>query len=216
MTKIKLCGIRTHADVEIVNEFKPDFCGYIFAPTWREITLDAALDLAKRTDKGVKRVGVFVNRDIEFVSETLLGGAVDMLQLHGQEDRAYEEALFSKLINNGVKNPAGVCIKARRIKNENDIKGAENTLCDYLLLDAFSKKDIGGTGESFDWSLIKNISKPYFLAGGINSSNIRDAVQLTRPYAADVSSGIETDRKKDRAKVQELMKEFFKSLNQVS
>lgn len=208
VTKVKICGIRTPEDVAIINEFKPDFIGYIFAPTWREITLETALELTKQVDSSIQRVGVFVNRDVEFVAETLLSGAVDLLQLHGQENREYEEKLFDLLIKNGVDKPQDRCIKAYRVRNDEDILATEKTICGRLLLDAYSKNDIGGTGESFDWTLINNIKKPYFLAGGINADNVETAVKGLRPYAVDASSSLETDRKKDREKIKQFMSKF--------
>lgn len=206
MTKIKICGIRTSDDVAIINEYKPDFIGYIFAPTWREISLETALALSKEVDKSIQKVGVFVNREIDFAAETLISGAVDLLQLHGQEDREYEEQLFSTLINHGIGNPQSKCIKAYRIKSEADILAATSTLCSRLLLDAYSDKDIGGTGESFDWTLIQNLDKPFFLAGGINADNVRRAIETVQPYAVDASSSLETDRKKDREKIKNFIK----------
>lgn len=208
VTKFKICGIRTPEDVAIINEFKPDFIGYIFAPTWREITLETALELTKQVDSSIQRVGVFVNRDVKFVAETLLRGAVDLLQLHGQENREYEEKLFDLLIKNGVGNPQDRCIKAYRVRNDKDILATEKTMCGRLLLDAYSKNDIGGTGESFDWTLINNIKKPYFLAGGINADNVETAVKGLHPYAVDASSSLETDRKKDREKIKQFMSKF--------
>lgn len=208
VTKFKICGIRTPEDVAIINEFKPDFIGYIFAPTWREITLETALELTKQVDSSIQRVGVFVNRDVKFVAETLLRGAVDLLQLHGQENREYEEKLFDLLIKNGVDKPQDRCIKAYRVRNDKDILATEKTMCGRLLLDAYSKNDIGGTGESFDWTLINNIKKPYFLAGGINADNVETAVKGLHPYAVDASSSLETDRKKDREKIKQFMSKF--------
>lgn len=212
MTKVKICGIRTPEDVAIINEFKPDFIGYIFAPTWREISLETALKLIKQVDSSIQRVGVFVNRDIDFVAETLLSGAVDLLQLHGQEDREYEEKLFNLLIKNGVSDPQNKCIKAYRVRSADDILATDKTMCSRLLLDAYSEKDIGGTGESFDWTLIKNIKKPFFLAGGINADNVENAVKQVRPYAVDASSSLETDRKKDREKIKKFITNF-RSIN---
>ena len=202
MAKIKICGIRTHADVAIINEFKPDYIGFIMSPKfWRYVSPEQVKALGELADSSVKKVGVFVNQPVDEVAKALSSGIIDLAQLHGAEDRAYEEALFSRLQSSGIQNPEDRCIKAFRIRNAEDIAKTETTLCGKLLLDAYSEKAEGGTGETFDWGLIKHVKKPFFLAGGLNSENISEAIRTVAPFAVDASSSLETERRKDREKI---------------
>ena len=157
-------------DVEYINRYLPDFCGYVFAKSRRQISPELAASLASRTDERMIRVGVFVNEDPFVCADIYNDGIIDMIQLHGDEDRGYEEKLLGLIKRKGRVNKP--LIRAVRVKDENDIAKASETLAGTLLLDAFSAKCEGGNGVSFDWSLIKNIEKPFFLAGGINEDNI--------------------------------------------
>lgn len=205
MMKIKICGIRRSEDVDAVNLFHPDYIGFIFAPTWRQISLDTALALAKKTDASIKKVGVFVNQPIELLAETYASGAVDFLQLHGQEDEAYEKELARTMKAKGVKNPEETWIRAYRIRGPGDFDQIGNTRSATLLLDAFSEDALGGTGQSFDWSLIRNVEKPFFLAGGITADNVGKAMETIHPFGIDASSSLETNRVKDPEKIKILI-----------
>ena len=179
--KVKICGLRRMQDIEYANILKPDYTGFILAEGYRRsITMEDARRFAERLDKGIIRTGVF-------------------LQLHGDEDNAYIERLRGH-IGNGCN-----IIKAVRIRDERDILTALEYKCDYLLLDAGSGVQAGGNGVAFDWKLVKNINKPFFLAGGISADNAREAAEVTRPYALDASSSMETDGCKDFNK----MKKFI-------
>ena len=189
MTKIKFCGMRRPEDIEAANEILPDFIGFILAPKfWRYIPLDTVKNLASMADPKIKRVGVFVDNPESDVLEALKSGAVDMAQLHGGEDEEY-----IKKIQRAASKPV---IKAFKITCAEDIKKASESPADLILLDAGT-----GTGERFDWSLIKNIGRDFILAGGLNSENVREAVERFHPYAVDLSSGIETDKVKDPSKM---------------
>lgn len=199
--KIKVCGIRRPEDVDIVNTYRPDYIGFVFAPTWRQIDTDTACSLKALLHPEIKSVGVFVNQPVELLTEACTRGAADYLQLHGQEDASYEKALVKALTQKGIKNAEERLIRAFRIRSGTDFDCIGNTLAPLLLLDAYSPKDIGGTGEAFDWTMIRNVKKPFFLAGGITAENVTEAIRLAQPFGIDASSSLETDKAKDREKI---------------
>ena len=141
----------------------------------------------------IKAVGVFVKEELTIVAKLLNEGIIDIAQLHGGEDSSYIQKLI-KLTNKPV-------IQAFIIKSDEDIEAAKKSFADYVLLDSGA-----GTGEKFDWQLIKNFPKNYFLAGGLTPKNVSSSVKLLHPYAVDVSSGIETNGKKDREKIIQFVK----------
>ncbi len=198
--KIKICGLRRMHDIEYANMLMPDYIGFILAEGFmRSITAEDAAEFAERLDSGIKRTGVFVNQPEEIVAGFVNNGIIQCVQLHGNEDNAYISRL-RQITSNGCD-----IIKAARIRDCRDIATAAGYKCDYLLLDAGTGAQAGGNGMEFDWSLVKNINKPFFLAGGISASNARRAIEITHPYALDASSGMETDGYKDFGK----MKEFI-------
>ena len=189
MTKIKLCGLSRPCDIEIANELKPDYIGFVFASkSKRYVTYEKAMELKNRLSPEIRAVGVFVNEHPQNVAKLLQIGAVHIIQLHGDEDDDYITQL--RLLTDKP------IIKAFRIKTENDIKTAEQSTANYILLDSGA-----GTGTVFDWELVKSIKRPYFLAGGLNVDNVAKAVKTLHPFAVDVSSGIETDGAKDKSKM---------------
>ncbi|MBQ5347532.1 MAG: phosphoribosylanthranilate isomerase [Ruminococcus sp.] len=189
MTSIKLCGLMRAEDIEAVNILKPEYIGFVFAEkSKRCVTPEKAAELKRLLNPEVKAVGVFVDEDIDNVSKLLKNGTIDIAQLHGSEDNSYIEKL-KKRINTPV-------IKAFQIKSGEDISEAQNSAADYVLLDSGK-----GSGQIFNWELIKSINRPYFLAGGLDTENIQSAIRSNRPFAVDVSSGIETDGKKDLDKM---------------
>lgn len=201
-TKIKLCGIRRKEDVSLCNEFLPDFVGFVFARSKRRVSFDEAKELSELLDKRIIKVGVFVDECIENIVALVNKGVIQYIQLHGSEDEAYIKSLRYNL----KEFPKTVIIKAVRVREIEDISRAEESRADYLLFDAYCKECEGGNGVSFNWELLKNATRPYFLAGGIDAYNIKKALLQTRPYAIDVSSGIELNGYKDREKLSELMK----------
>ena len=189
MTSIKLCGLMRAEDIEAVNILKPEYIGFVFAEKSKHcVTPEKAAELKRLLNPEVKAVGVFVDEDIDNVSKLLKNGTIDIAQLHGSEDNSYIEKL-KKRINTPV-------IKAFQIKSGEDIAEAQNSAADYVLLDSGK-----GSGQIFNWELIKSINRPYFLAGGLDTENIQSAIRSNRPFAVDVSSGIETDGKKDLDKM---------------
>lgn len=193
MALIKICGLRRLEDILTVNEFKPDFVGFIFAENRkRTITVEVARELKTKLLPQIKAVGVFVNQTAEYVAEIANSGIIDLIQLHGQE----EETVIKKLKSLTVKP----VIKAISVTNAEDISKWENSEADFLLLD----NGIGGTGEKFDWSLIREVGKPFFLAGGIDATNILEAL-AKKPDIIDISGGVETEGFKDRDKIKEII-----------
>lgn len=210
--KIKICGLRLPSDVEAVNEVLPDFTGFIFDPTRRRfIAPDKAEELRRHLDPAIRPVGVFVNAGTQYILDTLSVCHVDMVQLHGQETNEDVDELRAA-VSAGTKellrNPDAVhkehalyrpfqIVKAFRIDTADDIQRALWSHADVILLD----HGAGGTGESFDWSLLRGCGRQFILAGGLGPDNVADAIAKTRPWAVDASSSLETDGHKDPEKV---------------
>lgn len=189
MTKMKLCGLSRPCDIEAANELKPDYIGFVFASkSKRYVTYEKATELKKRLLPEIQAVGVFVNEHPQEVAKRLENGMIDIVQLHGDEDEAYIKQL--RLLTDKP------IIKAFRIETAQDIKIANQSTADYILLDSGA-----GTGTLFDWGLVNSIGRPYFLAGGLDVCNVADAVKILHPFAVDVSSGIETNGVKDKIKM---------------
>lgn len=209
MQKIKLCGMMKSCDIEYANRVKPDFVGFIFANTRRKISAAQAKQFREALDAEIPAVGVFVNEDISVITSLVQNGCIDLIQLHGEEDADY------------IRRLREVCdvpvIKAVKVQTVEQIRQAAALPVDYLLLDTYRKGVLGGTGEAFDWELLREakaaagdtaegelFGKPYFLAGGLHAGNLREAAALGS-YGLDVSSGIETDGSKDFTKMVEVM-----------
>ena len=192
-TKIKICGLKRPEDITYVNEAKPDYCGFIieFPKSSRNVTGDQVRTITANLHPDIIPVGVFVNASLERVDELLLDGTIQIAQLHGQEDEDY--------IRRIQRNTRHQVIKAFSVKTTQDIELALQSPADYILLDQGS----GGTGKTFEWSLIPEITRPFFLAGGLGPDNLEQAVRTIRPYAVDLSSSVETDGVKDRSKIVE-------------
>lgn len=189
MTKIKFCGLTRPCDIEAANKIKPDYIGFVFAPnSKRRVSYKQAIDLKNLLNKEIKAVGVFLNEDIDNVISLLNLGIIDAAQLHGDESVEYIARI--------QKETGKPVIKAFQIHSEQDVADAEETISDYIMLDAGT-----GQGKTFDWALVENFKKPYFLAGGLNPDNVTGAIRKLHPYALDVSTGIETDGFKDKEKM---------------
>lgn len=189
MTRIKLCGLYRLCDIETANKLKPEYIGFVFAPkSKRYVSAVRAAKLKQVLSLDIKAVGVFVDENVNTVADLLNHHIIDIAQLHGNEDKNYIEAL-RMLTNKPI-------IKAFQIISEQDIISAENSTADFILLDSGA-----GTGETFNWSLLRNIRRPYFLAGGLTIENASEAVKKINPFAVDVSSGIETNGIKDKTKM---------------
>lgn len=190
MTQIKICGLTRDADIDYVNEAKPDYIGFIlhFPKSRRNLTPARAAALRSRLDPAIRAVGVFVDQPLEIVGEAVRIIGLDAIQLHGGEDDAYISALREK---------ADLPIwKAFKIRTDADLAAADASSADEILLD-----NGYGTGEVFDWTLAAGFTRPFLLAGGLTPENLPGAIHTLRPKLADISSGVETDGVKDRAKI---------------
>ncbi len=189
MTKIKLCGLRRACDIDCVNELAPEYIGFVFAPkSKRYVTPEEAQVLRKQLKKEIIPVGVFVDEEIEQITRLVDEHIIEAVQLHGKEDEEYIGALRKRV--------ECTIIKAFRIENKEDIVAANSSTADYVLLDSG-----GGSGETFDWSLIREMERPYFLAGGLTPENVQMVISQLQPFAVDASSSLETDGFKDKEKM---------------
>ncbi len=201
MTKIKLCGLSQSQDIETANKLLPDYIGFVlyFEKSHRNITPEKAAELKTMLDKRIKAVGVFVDAPLEKVADLLKKNIIDIAQLHGNESEDYILSL-KKLTDKPV-------IKAFKATQEGEIEKAEKSGADFVLLDSGK-----GYGISYDFEITKKVKRPYFLAGGITLQNAEKAIKAVRPYAVDISSGIETDKIKDPKKMEEFVK-IVRSIN---
>lgn len=205
MTKVKICGIRSMNDARFVNEAKPDYAGFVFAKSRRQIGPEQAVYLRKALSRDIRTVGVFVNEDLGFIQKLCRARVIDMVQLHGDED---------EITVRRVMEATGLpTVKAVRIAPGRTHVDTPDTAADFTLFDTYSKEAYGGTGRCFDWSLVKDCGKPFFLAGGLHCENVADAIRAARPYCVDISGGVETNGKKDRDKIKQLLKQV-RSMNE--
>lgn len=198
MTKVKICGLKRQEDIEIVNRLKPDFAGFVFAESKRKVSEETAKLLRRELAEEIPAVGVFVKESIEYIKRLCEQNIIQMIQLHGDEDDSYLLELRREITDVPV-------IKAVRVRSREQILRAEQMDCDYLLLDTFVKDVYGGSGHTFDKSLIPVLKKPYFLAGGLSAGNVQENIKTCHPFAVDVSSAVETDGIKDKAKIKEFI-----------
>ncbi len=189
MTGIKLCGLSRPCDIETANALRPDYIGFVFWEKSRRcVSPKEAADLKQLLSPDIRAVGVFVNEEPEVVADLLNRNVIDLAQLHGSEDEAYLSRLRALT--------GRPLIQAFRIASEEDLRKAEGSSADEILLDAGA-----GGGTVFDWSLLRGAKRRYFLAGGLNPKNVKAAIRDLHPYALDVSSGIETGGRKDPEKM---------------
>lgn len=189
MTKIKLCGLKKKEDIASANIFKPDYIGFVFwKKSKRYVDPETARKLKDDLNKDIKAVGVFVDEDPDEVIRLINEKIIDVIQLHGHENESYIRHLRLH-----TDKPI---IKAFIVRNEEDIQFANESIADYVLLDAGL-----GEGKNFDWELLKDVNRPFFLAGGLFPENVKEVVHRINPFGVDVSSGIETDGHKDASKM---------------
>lgn len=190
MTKIKLCGLSRDDDIMVANRLHPDYIGFVFfEKSKRNVTPEQAAALKAKLEDGIKAVGVFVSSPIDFVASLLEQGIIDAAQLHGKEDEAYIAELRKR-----TDKPI---FQAFIVKSEEDAQRANASSADMVLLDSGI-----GSGNCFDWQLLSNVKRPFFLAGGLNPENVEEALAVVNPYGVDVSSGIETGNFKDEMKME--------------
>lgn len=202
--KIKLCGLKRPEEIEAVNEAEPEYIGFIFVEKSRRyVSPENAAILKEKLNPTIQAVGVFVDAEIGFIVELVKKQVIDVIQLHGSEDISY-----MKRLKEAVKIPIIKAISMTKADVKEQIRKWEISDVDYLLLDSGN----GGTGEQFDYSLLKKlgkINKPYFLAGGLNPSNLEVVAKNLKevpPHAFDLSSGIETNGFKDPDKIKDAVR----------
>lgn len=196
MAKIKICGLRSPEDISIVNQARPDLAGFIveYEKSFRSISAGTLRSLTAGLHPDIVPVGVFVNAGRDLPEQLLRDQVIRMVQLHGQESE--EDIRY-------LKEKTGCpVIKAFSVRTREDIEMALSSPADYILLDQGS----GGTGVPFDWSLVPDIGRPWFLAGGLCAGNLEKAVKGLKPWAVDLSSSLETEKRKDREKVEEAVR----------
>ena len=195
MVKIKICGLRRLEDIEMVNRHKPDYIGFVFADSKRKVSHEFAAHMKDNLSPDIISVGVFVDAEIDEIVELFDDGVIDIAQLHGSESEEYIRNLKERT-DYKLK-----IINAIEMSDELDLLEYDNSIADYLLLDSGK-----GSGKTFDWSLIRDdLDKEFFLAGGIDVSNVGEAIRKFNPYAIDLSSSLETDGFKDESKIREIM-----------
>jgi len=217
-TKIKICGLRRPEDIEAVNKYKPEYVGFVFyKKSKRYVTEEQAEKLRELLDEKISSAGVFVNADKAEILRLMRKGIISVAQLHGNESEDYIRELKEELQKPGIFSDrkeymtGGEIIKAFVFKNlkEEDavrksawriLEEAGKSPADYILFD-----NGYGSGETFDWSILRDFDKPYFLAGGLNPENVSGAVKMLHPYAVDVSSGVEEDGYKNPEKIREFI-----------
>lgn len=193
--EIKICGIRRKEDIDIISKYKPDYIGFIFAKSKREVTPETVAEITKNLDKNIKKVGVFVNATYEKINEAVKAAKLDVVQLHGDENEEY-------ISNLDCKCEIWKAVRVRDGENIYDVKGV-----DRLLLDKYTDKEYGGSGRTFDWhggSRIKT-DKPIVLAGGIKTENVIEGINIFKPVGVDISSSVETDGFKDEQKIKKFI-----------
>lgn len=184
MTKVKICGLSTVEAVETAVLAGADYIGFVFAASKRQVSLEQAQELAKRVTGKTKIVGVFVSPSLEDLEQAIGQVPLDMVQIHG----TFDEALMPM-----------ISVPVIRAIQLSDQEAQVSSQADYLLFDA----PVAGSGQTFDWGLLKDqkIQQDFFIAGGLTVDNVRQARETFQPYAVDVSSGVETDGRKDIEKI---------------
>jgi len=181
-------------DIEAVNEYKPDYIGFIFAESKRKISPHEAEKLRVKLNPDIIPIGVFVNEEPENIIDLVQRNVIEIIQLHGNESEEY----------------------VRELKLQTDkliIKAGYSEVADYLLFDSPQP----GSGKAFDWNKVGEVKKPYFLAGGLNLNNISEAIKILNPFAVDVSSGVENPEKsglKDPEKIKEFIRQVRRTRNE--
>jgi len=199
LVKVKICGLRRKEDIEYANELKPDYVGFVFAKSKRQVEVEQALYLISLLDKEIKTVGVFVNEPVENALKIAQTLNLDVLQFHGDETQDYIDNFKNFTV-----------WKAIRIKDKEDLEKTKEFRVNSFVFDTLTKNEYGGTGKTFNWEVLKGfeLNVPIILAGGLNENNVEEAIRIVNSYAVDVSSGVETEGYKDFKK----MKSFIEKV----
>ncbi len=197
--KIKICGITQAETIEVLNRTKPDYIGFVFAESRRKVTPKQAAELSARLDSCIGRVGVFVDAEENFVLKTVQQSGLNVIQLHGNEPPEYARRLRERTDCE--------IWRAIRVKGTESLLQMEEYPADRFLLDAYLPNAYGGGGSAFDWKLLHGMdTASIILAGGLNMKNISEAIRRVSPFGVDISSGVETDGKKDPKKIEEMIR----------
>ena len=194
--RIKICGVTREKDIEAVNIYKPDYVGFVFAASRRRVTHEKASQLISKLDKGIKKVGIFVNHDRHCVEEIAGRCSLDVLQFHGNETSQYCVGFKQEVW------------KALGVDSKESLMKLDEFKVGGILVDSMNCGNSGGTGKTFEWEVVCGLSEKYkiILAGGLNTDNVIEAINKVRPYCVDVSSGVESDGAKDPAKIEKFIK----------
>ena len=193
-TELKICGLSRLEDIIAVNRHGADYAGFVFfKKSKRYVDPYKANELIELLRSDIKPVGVFMDEPIDDVVRIARISGVELVQLHGHESEEYVE-----YIKRTLERPV---IKAFKAGEEGALERAANTSADYVMIDSGA-----GSGKKFDWSILKDFKRDYFLAGGLDPESVGEAIRLLEPFAVDVSSGVETDGIKDEKKIAEFIK----------
>ena len=200
-TRVKICGITQRQDAEFSVEMGADALGLVFyPPSPRAVTLSQAKEITAGLPPFVSLVALFVDAEVEDVKACLAALPIAVLQFHGNESPSYCEQ-FNHTYMKAIRMRDGIDLKT-------EVKRYSSASA--ILLDSFQPGVPGGTGQVFNWSLIKDIDKPLILAGGLDASNIAMAIEQVKPYAVDVSGGVEFAKGiKDKQKISDFMQEVL-------
>jgi len=200
--RVKICGITRVEDALVAVENGADAIGLVFyEPSPRAVSVEQAIKIVSQIPAFISIVGLFVNAEERFVRDVISNVALDLLQFHG--DEAPEECSSYGL----------PFMKAIRVKSDTNLVqyAKDYSASRALLLDTYTEGVAGGTGHTFDWGLIpSDLNKPVVLAGGLTAENVGSAIQQVRPYAVDVSGGVELSKGiKDAAKIAAFMQQVY-------
>jgi phosphoribosylanthranilate isomerase len=195
--KVKICGLTRDEDVKAAVTAGADVLGFVFTESPRRVSINTAIRLSGYVPKGVLRVGLFLDQDRSEIDQVLDSVPLDILQFHGRETEQQCSVFNLPWLKAVAMDNAGSAKLA-----ETEYPGALG-----LLLDSHTAGKRGGSGKVFDWSLSAPLSKPVWLAGGLNAENVARAIRTVRPYAVDVSSGVESAPGiKDSARISDFIK----------
>ncbi|MFC5601792.1 phosphoribosylanthranilate isomerase [Sporosarcina koreensis] len=199
MTKVKICGLMEPEHVQAAVEAGADAVGFVFAPSRRRVAIAQAKELAQLVPDHVMKIGVFVDATQAELEQTFRKVSLDYIQYHGGESAEFIEKV-------GLPS-----IKVLSVHDSEDVEKANGYETEYVLFDTPGIEFRGGSGEVFDWSLLKEVPvERMILAGGLNSQNVKEAIRQVRPFMVDVSSGVEIDRRKDET----LIREFIRTVKE--
>ncbi|MEC2259476.1 phosphoribosylanthranilate isomerase [Bacillus thuringiensis] len=195
--KVKICGIIDVETAKSACEYGADALGFVFAESKRKITPKRAKEIIQELPANVLKIGVFVNESVEVIQKIADECGLTHVQLHGDED------------NHQIRRLNIPSVKSLGVTSGSDMKNAQGYEADYILFDSPKEKFHGGNGKTFSWELLghipKELQKKTILAGGLNALNIEEAIRIVRPYMVDVSSGVETEGKKDVEKIKQFI-----------